>query len=232
MIDRFMATAAGYRVIERGLRPDGTPRKPIKVREGYQPPDEMEAYVPPHKAAQTNHETITSIEYNSIPKTVIEDSPVIERHRTKNQIKNEKKRKNRRENKLSNSMKQSPPEHNDHLLDKESYKTLQNGTPKNKTQASGATNSVDIINLKSDLNFKNSEGNKETHQTEVKDETSEQVQDLEKQLKKLRKKLDQIVKLQSKDILNEEEKVKVGKSGEWEEDIKSLEEQIRDLKIK
>ena len=229
MIDRFMATATGYRVIERGLRPDGTPRKPIKVREGYQPPDEMEAYVPPHKAAQTNHTTITSMEYNS-PKTVIEDSPgpVIEQHRTKNQIKNEKKRKSRRENKLLNSMKQSPPEHNN-LLNKESYKTLQNGAPKIKIQTSG---SINITNPKSDLNFKNSEGNKDTQQTEGRDEASEQVQDLEKQLKKLRKKLDQIVNLLSKDILNEEEKVKVGKRGEWEEDIKALEEQIGDLRIK
>ena len=227
-----MATSAGYRMIERGLRPDGTSRKPIKVREGYQPPDEMEAYVPPHKAAQTNHEPITSFEYDYIPKTVIEDSPVIERHRTKNQIKNEKKRKNRRENKLINSMKQSPPEHNDRLLDKEFYKTLQNGTPKNKIQTSGTTNSVHITDPKSDLNFKKSEGIKETQQTEVKDEVSEQIQDLEKQVKKLRKKLDQIANLLSKEIMNEEEKVKVGKRGEWEEDIKALEEQLGDLRIK
>ncbi|KAI6652808.1 hypothetical protein LOD99_4194 [Oopsacas minuta] len=230
-----MATG-GYRVIQRALRPDGTPRKPIKVKEGYLPPDETDAYVPPHRVAQTNDDYFPT-------KMIIEESPTIQLPKTKNQIKNERKRKNKKEKKLLNQSIGSP-EHNDHLFPKElsDKGAFQNGISnddnpletiksKKKVQTSGATKSneatVEIIKSKNSI-----AGTKDSKHVEISDELSEQNKGLEKQIHKLRKKLDQVDKLLSKDTLNEEEEIKVGKKGEWVQEMKTIESQLQALNIK
>ena len=233
-----MATA--YRVIQRGLRPDGTPRKPLRVKEGYVPPDEAETYVPPHKMGQINAGIPTRLQYDE---PSIEDNHLSERPKTRAQIKNERKNKNKREKKLVNDTKHfdNSETTNDLFTNKFDLTLLDddgsdNGmaleTAKLKKVQPSASSDFVVYNSRDISSFSAAKKGSASQQNETNEDLAQNIE-LEKQQRKLIKKLEQIEKLVKKgDGLNAEEVIKIEKKGAWDQEIIEIENQLRALKTK
>ena len=204
------------------------------------PPDEAEAYVPPHKTVQPETEIPTRLQFESLS---IEDVHIPGRPKTKAQIKNEKKNKNKREKKLLKNSEQN----NDHLftekLDPMSLDGVsQNGitleTTKLKKAQPNASPDSTAHGSKGVSSGKSSsipvaKKGSASQQNETNDDLAARTLELEKQQKKLLKKLEQIDKLVQKgDELNAEEISKIEKKGAWEQEIKEIGKQLIALRTR
>ena len=252
--------ATGHRVIERGLRPDGTPRKPLKIREGYHPPDEAVAYVPPHKKDQPQVEVAESATLSLESRLMSEESPIVTNQpKTKSQIKNEKRNKNRREKKLELANKLGTEQcKRDALLPNDVVSMLKgapdevdisshNHTPLDNgisdSNSLPITNGFDGEEVKFETDGSERKSTKRKQMLENPDivikaisnnlSNMDEITDLERQQKKLKKKIEQLIKLVERGgELNNEEKVKVGKRDEWEDEMRMVEKRLKSLKTK
>ena len=62
-----------HTIVNRGVRKDGTPRKPIKVRAGYKPQEEIPKYRPPGARRREQDEQKKEIEHVIIERGVRKD---------------------------------------------------------------------------------------------------------------------------------------------------------------